>query len=50
MHALLSTWIRTLALGGKEIIETLRRPGALVSLVFGPFLILGALWAILAFR
>lgn len=40
MHALLATWIRTLALVGKEIIETLRRPGALVSLVLGPFLIL----------
>jgi ABC-2 type transport system permease protein len=32
--------IRLLALVGKEIVEIMRRPGALVSLVFGPFLIM----------
>jgi ABC-2 type transport system permease protein len=31
---------RTLALVGKEIVEVLRRPGAVVSLVLGPFIIL----------
>ena len=31
---------RLLAFIGKELIDVLRRPGALVSLVFGPFLIL----------
>ncbi len=31
---------RLLAIVGKELIEVLRRPGALVSLVFGPFLIM----------
>lgn len=34
-------WVaRILAFMGKEVIETMRRPGALVSLVLGPFLIL----------
>ena len=32
--------VRLLAFVGKELIETIRRPGALVSLVFGPFLIM----------
>lgn len=32
--------VRVLALVGKEIIEVLRRPGAVLSLVLGPFLIL----------
>lgn len=32
--------IRLLALVGKEIVEIMRRPGAVVSLVFGPFLIM----------
>ena len=32
--------LRLLALVGKELVEVLRRPGALVSLVFGPFLIM----------
>jgi len=31
---------RILALIGKELIETFRRPGAVISLVLGPFLIL----------
>ena len=32
--------LRLLALVGKEIVEVLRRPGALISLVLGPFLIM----------
>jgi len=35
-----TTVVRMLALVGKELVEVLRRPGALVSLVLGPFLIL----------
>ena len=31
---------RLLAFVGKELVETIRRPGAIVSLVLGPFLIL----------
>lgn len=38
---LLKTWTRTTSFIGKEIIETVRRPGALFSLIFGPFLIMG---------
>jgi ABC-2 type transport system permease protein len=38
---LLKTWTRTTSFIGKEVIETIRRPGALFSLVFGPFLIMG---------
>jgi ABC-2 type transport system permease protein len=34
------TVFRVLALVGKEIVEVLRRPGAVVSLVLGPFIIL----------
>ena len=34
--------IRILALVGKEIIEVFRRPGAVLSLILGPFLILAA--------
>ncbi|HEV7604302.1 MAG TPA: ABC transporter permease [Candidatus Limnocylindrales bacterium] len=40
MRALLTTVVRLLALVGKELVEVLRRPGALVSLVLGPFLIM----------
>ena len=40
MRALLTTILRLLALVGKELIEVIRRPGALVSLVLGPFLIM----------
>jgi ABC-2 type transport system permease protein len=32
--------VRLLAFVGKEIVETLRRPGAIVSLILGPFLIM----------
>lgn len=34
--------VRVLALVGKEVIEVLRRPGAVLSLILGPFLILAA--------
>lgn len=32
--------VRTFAFTGKEVVETMRRPGAIVSLIVGPFLIL----------
>ncbi len=37
---LLKAGLRVLALVGKELLETFRRPGAVLSLVLGPFLIL----------
>ena len=40
MTGFASLVIRLLALVGKEIVEIMRRPGAVVSLVFGPFLIM----------
>jgi ABC-2 type transport system permease protein len=40
MRAKLAVLIRLMAFVGKEIIETLRRPGAIISLVLGPFLIM----------
>jgi len=40
MRALLAIVIRLLAFVGKELVETVRRPGAIVSLVLGPFLIM----------
>ena len=40
MRPLLAVVIRLMAFVGKEILETLRRPGAIVSLVLGPFLIM----------
>ena len=40
MRPKLAVVIRLMAFVGKEIIETLRRPGAIVSLVLGPFLIM----------
>lgn len=40
MRASLAVVIRLLAFVGKEITETFRRPGAIVSLVLGPFLIM----------
>ena len=39
---LLKLGVRILALVGKEIIEVFRRPGAVLSLILGPFLILAA--------
>jgi ABC-2 type transport system permease protein len=40
MHAPLAVLWRLLAFVGKELVETVRRPGALVSLVLGPFIIM----------
>lgn len=40
MHAPLAVIWRLLAFIGKELVETVRRPGALVSLVLGPFIIM----------
>ena len=40
MRALAATILRLLALVGKELVEVVRRPGALLSLVLGPFLIM----------
>lgn len=39
---LLKSWTRTTSFIGKEVLEVIRRPGALLSLIFGPFLIMGA--------
>jgi ABC-2 type transport system permease protein len=38
---LLKSWTRTTSFLGKDVIETVRRPGALFSLIFGPFIIMG---------
>ena len=40
MRPILAVVIRLMAFVGKEVIETLRRPGAIVSLILGPFLIM----------
>jgi ABC-2 type transport system permease protein len=40
MRPFLAVIIRLMAFVGKEIIDTLRRPGAILSLVLGPFLIM----------
>jgi ABC-2 type transport system permease protein len=40
MRAPLSIIVRVFAFVGKELIETFRRPGAILSLVLGPFLIM----------
>ncbi len=45
MHAPLAVIWRLLAFVGKELVETIRRPGALVSLVLGPFLIMAVFGA-----
>jgi hypothetical protein len=37
----LKTWTRTTSFVGKDVLEVVRRPGALFSLIFGPFLIMG---------
>ena len=34
------TWVRTTSFVSKELIEVIRRPGALISLVLGPFLVM----------
>jgi len=38
---LLKSWTRTTSFIGKEVIEVVRSPGALFSLIFGPFVIMG---------
>jgi ABC-2 type transport system permease protein len=40
MHAPVAVLWRLLAFVGKELVETIRRPGAMISLVLGPFLIM----------
>jgi ABC-2 type transport system permease protein len=40
MRTILTTLWRLLAFVGKELVETVRRPGSIVSLVVGPFLIM----------
>ena len=40
MRPMLAVIVRLMAFVGKEIIETLRRPGAILSLILGPFLIM----------
>jgi ABC-2 type transport system permease protein len=40
MRAPLSVIVRVFAFVGKELIETMRRPGAILSLILGPFLIM----------
>ncbi len=40
MRPLLAVFVRLLAFIGKELVETMRRPGAILSLVLGPFLIM----------
>jgi len=37
----LKSWTRTTSFIGKEVIEVVRRPGALLSLILGPFIIMG---------
>jgi ABC-2 type transport system permease protein len=37
----LKSWTRTTAFVVKDVLEVVRRPGALFSLIFGPFLIMG---------
>lgn len=34
------TWVRTTSFVSKELIEVIRRPGALISLILGPFLVM----------
>ena len=40
MTAIAQSLVRVLAIVGKELVEVVRRPGAMISLVLGPFLIL----------
>lgn len=40
MRAAFAVVVRLMAFVGKEIIETIRRPGAILSLILGPFLIM----------
>ena len=45
MRSILTVVWRLLAFVGKELVETIRRPGAIVSLVLGPFLIMAVFGA-----
>ncbi len=45
MRVILRIIWRLLAFVGKELVETLRRPGAIVSLILGPFLIMAVFGA-----
>ena len=45
MRVVLRIIWRLLAFVGKELVETLRRPGAIVSLILGPFLIMAVFGA-----
>jgi ABC-2 type transport system permease protein len=38
---LLKSWTRTTSFIGKELVEVIRRPGVLISLILGPFIIMG---------
>lgn len=40
MTGFISLFVRLLALVGKELVEAIRRPGAILSLILGPFLIM----------
>jgi ABC-2 type transport system permease protein len=40
MRGILAIPVRLLAFVGKELVETIRRPGAILSLILGPFLIM----------
>ena len=40
IRAILAVPMRLLAFVGKELVETIRRPGAILSLILGPFLIM----------
>jgi ABC-2 type transport system permease protein len=40
MRATMAVVVRVFAFVGKELIETIRRPGAILSLILGPFLIM----------
>src|SRR4029077_2612925 len=40
MTSIAKSLLRILAIVGKELVEVVRRPGAMVSLVLGPFLIM----------
>src|SRR6185437_4675905 len=37
----LKSWTRSTSFIGKEVVEVVRRPGALFSLIIGPFVIMG---------
>jgi ABC-2 type transport system permease protein len=45
MRSILTVLWRLLAFVGKELVETVRRPGAIISLILGPFLIMAVFGA-----